>query len=30
VILEMYGYEVLYGFTILLLVAGMISAKKLN
>ncbi len=30
VILERYGYEVLYGFTILLLVAGMISAKKLD
>lgn len=30
VILEVYGYEVLYGFTILLLIAGMISAKRLD
>ena len=30
VILEVYGYEVLYSFTILLLIAGMISAKKLD
>lgn len=30
VILEVYGYAVLYTFTILVLIAGMISAKKLN
>jgi MFS family permease len=30
VILEVYGYDVLYCFTILMLAAGMISAKKLD
>ncbi len=30
VILEVYGYEVLYSFTILMLIAGMMSAKRLD